>query len=175
MSNSNQYAINRARSIKERFINKMASIDLKKAVAIPVVIGTAAVMAGIGVEVHHQGELLNQGMQALQEYLQQAQAYRLMYDPSMNEYIKAGVSGEIPAAGAKLQAGGIGVLLYGTAVTTAVATLAKGFANIAKNLAGEARETVDKNTNNASAKLDTWRTNRATQVADAALTPTFKS
>lgn len=118
-----------AKGIASQFLDKLANMNLRYAVAIPAVLGTAVVLTGVGVEVHHQADLLKQGLDTLQAYLSNIDSHQMSADSGLFDYVKAGLSDELPAAGAKIQAAGMAVLA-GTPLIAAAAVFTKGFANI---------------------------------------------
>lgn len=132
MSSAVAYAQNEAKQaeeLKNRFLDKLANIDLKYAVAVPLILSVSVVLSGVGVEVHHQAELLKHGYATLQTYLNDIEVHKLASDSGVLDYIKAGMSDNLPAAGAKLQA--VGLAMLGSApVVAGLAALTKGFANI---------------------------------------------
>lgn len=132
-----------ASKISDRFLEKLSSIDLRYAVAIPAVLSTAVILAGVGVEVHHQHDLLKQGYDVLQAYLNNVDTHKMAENTGIYDYIKAGLSDELPSAGAKVQAAGAGIMFYGTPLIAAAATLAKGFANVAQFIKAKVKEVND--------------------------------
>ena len=132
-----------ANKISSRFLEKLSNINLMYAVAIPAVLGTAIVLVGVGIEVQHQHNLLKEGYDVLQSYLKNIDMHKMASNTGMYDYVKAGLSGELPSASAKVQAAGAGVLFYGTPLIAAAATLAKGFANITRFVKAKVKEVND--------------------------------
>lgn len=129
-SETYEQAVERTRSMKKSFIEKMSDIDLRVAMAVPVILGAAAVFGGVVFEAHHQSELMGQGMNVLQQYLDTIRDTKMAEGTGIADYVKAGISGELSAASSQTQAAGVGILAYGTAIAAAAATMAKGFANV---------------------------------------------
>lgn len=114
-----------ARKLFGAFCDRMASVDLRAAAALPAAIGVCTALYGVGLEVHGQGELLRQGgSMAVDAYRTAMQAVPI---DSMTEYVKLAFAGAHRSFGGNEQGIGFGVAAAGPVLSTASVLLSRSF------------------------------------------------
>jgi hypothetical protein len=138
-----------ARKLFGSFCDRMASIDLRAAAALPAAIGVCTALYGVGLEVHGQGELLQHGgSMAVDAYRTAMQAVPI---DSITEYVRLAFSGAHRSFGGNEQGIGFGIAAAGPVLTTASVLLSRGFKAIGSFL---------------DTKLNELRTERKPSITD---------
>jgi len=117
-----------AHGLFANFCNNLAQIDLRTAIAVPAVIGVVTAMYGIGLEVHGQSQLLQEGgALAVRAYKASMQVAPV---DSILEYSKLAFEGKLKSFGGNAQGVGVTLTYLGPAVAAATVTLARGFGKV---------------------------------------------
>lgn len=117
-----------AQSLFSKFCSGLAQIDLRTAVAVPAIIGVVTTMYGLGLDVHGQSQLLQEGgLQAVQAY---KAAMQVAPVDSLLEYSKLAFEGKLPSFGGNAQGIGVTVSFVGPVIAAGAVTLARGFGKV---------------------------------------------
>lgn len=131
----------KSRSLFGSFCDRMASLDLRAAAALPAAIGVCTALYGVGLEVHGQGELLRHGgHMAFEAYKAAMQAVPV---DSMSEYVRLAFAGEHRSFGGNEQGVGFAAATAGPAFATATVLLARGFQAMREFVAGKGTRTAE--------------------------------
>lgn len=116
----------------ERFVGKLAAVDLRNATAIPAVIGVVTFFAGAALEAHGQSGLLEHG--GLTELASYKAALAAQHLSSVGEMLHAGLEGKLLSFGGNTQIRGFALMTVAPLVSAASVALARGFTNLKASL-----------------------------------------
>jgi hypothetical protein len=115
-------------SIFGRFVDSLAKVDLRTALAVPAAIGIAMTLTGAGMEAHGQLHLLQTaGPAALDAYHQTMDDLRAS---SIGEFLQQGLAGERPTFGGNTEARGMALMAGAPALAAATVLLSRGFVKL---------------------------------------------
>jgi hypothetical protein len=117
----------KTQGLMAQFAERLAHVDLKHAVAVPAFLGAVAAIAGVGIEVQGQADLISHaGAAALDAYRAAGHASGL----DLTHWLKEGLAGDLHTFGGNMIARSVAFMAAAPAVSLAITALARGFTHI---------------------------------------------
>ena len=110
-----------------KFTRSLAEVEMKSAALVPMTVSAVLLAAGIGMEVHGQSELLDQGLGALNAYKDMLSNTN---PSSLAEHLKMGLKGELESFGGNQVVQGLVSGYVSPIVGMAAVALSRGYCHL---------------------------------------------